>query len=625
MRKERLLGITSFIIVTVIALSVTFVLAEGQGGQPPLVDITSPIEGATINGTILVEGTASVADENQTLQWVEVKIDDGSWLTATGTTSWNYSWDTTLVPDGEHTIAARSYDGVNYSDVAQRTVTVDNVNVSLAVTLDGPLGQQNWYTGNVSVTITAVENASYLDYINYSINGGPWYTYDGVFNLTTDGIHVISYYAVDTSGAQGETDTRQVKIDATPPTIECHLDPETPGGRNGWYVGPVEITLDAADTPSGVNQTEYWDVSSGIWTDYTGLFQLSDEGNHTFMFRATDVAGHTTTGTRQIKIDHTAPAVQVLTPTVEYVKGTVIVTWNATDQVDGNLSGAINISLVQDDTVIPVASNLSNTGTYTWNTNPFTGGVYRLQVNATDDAGNTGSNTSREFTLDNTPPTIVFEQPKEGQILGGEGELDVVWNATDNIDENLDDTIWILYREAGEDTWSIINESWISDEFPLSNEGNILIDVSTWDNGQYQLRINATDDAGNTGWATSSNFTIDTTNPDVSLLTPEPDYLYINLLGREIIPPIPIGILPLPFNTVVVGQMTVEAVASDAVSDIERIEFYVNDVLRYTGTSTTWTWNEQSYGGTYTLKVIAYDTAGNQDEATLTDVVYINI
>ncbi len=627
MRKERLLGIISLIIVTAIALSVSLVMANGLGGQPPTVTMTAPVEGATVDGALLVQGNASDADGNETLQRVEVRIGDGVWRTATGTTSWNYSWDTATVQDGSHTIEARSYDGGNYSAVALRNVTVDNVNIVLAVSFNGTLGQQGWYTSNVSVTITAVDNVTHYNYTNYSVDGGPWQVYNGSFNLTADGVHTVSYYAVDHNGTEGEIHARQVKIDTTPPSIDCILDPASPGGRNGWYVGPVEVTLDANDTHAGVNRTEYRSVASGIWKDYTGLFQLSEEGNHTFMFRATDRAGHTTTGTRQIRIDHTAPAVDVLAPVAEYVTGTVAVSWNATDAVDTNLSGAVNLSLVSDDNVtIPVASSLNNTGAYTWNTNLFAAGVYRMQVNVTDDAGNIGSNTSGQFTLDNTPPVIVIEQPKQGQILGGEG-LEVIWNASDNIDEDLDGTIWISYREADEDTWHVVNESWIEgDGFPLLNTGSQHIDVSTWDNGQYQLRLNATDNAGNTGVAISSNFTIDTTKPDVSLVTPEPDYLYINLLGREIIPPIPIGLLPLPsVNTVIVGQMTVEADASDAVSGIEKIEFWVNGQLRQPGTSETWTWNEQSYGGTYTLTVKVYDTAGNHDEATLTNIRYFNI
>jgi hypothetical protein len=635
MRKERLLGIISFIIVTAIALSVTLVMASGLRAQPPAVTITSPQEGATVSGTIMVQGNASDPDGNGTLHRVEIRIDNGTWRYADGNTSWTYTWDTTTVQDGEHSIAARSYDGTSYSPVVSRNVTVDNVNVELAVTCNGTLGEQHWYVSNVSVTITPVANTSSYNHTMYSIDGGPWQVYNESFNLTADGVHILTYYAVTADDVQGEPHTCPVKIDTTRPSITCHLIPATPGGDNGWYTGPVEVTLDAVDNQSGINRTEYRDVTGNIWTDYAGLFQISAQGNHTFMFRATDAAGHTTTGSRQIRIDHTPPAVEVLAPATEYVKGTVTVSWNASDQVDGNLSRDISIHLVREDnTSLTLETNLSDTGTYTWNTRPVTAGVYRLRVNATDDAGNTGANVSGWFTLDNLPPAIVIDQPSQGQVLGGEGRLDVVWNATDNIDNTLD-TIWISYREADGETWHNVNMS-----FPLDNTGETSIDISTWDNGKYRLRLNATDDAGNTGWAISSNFTIDTTDPDVSLVRPRADYLYINLLDREIIPPIPIAFVPQPFTditTIVIGRMTVEVDATDAFSDIDRVEFYSDDMgsgsnnednwrWRYKDTTTpyAWTWNERSFGQ-YRVRVIAYDAAGNTDEARMTNILYINV
>ncbi|MDD3492258.1 MAG: Ig-like domain-containing protein [Candidatus Thermoplasmatota archaeon] len=93
--------------------------------DPPTVDITAPVNGATVSGTVTVQGTA--ADTDGTVQSVEVRIDGGSWMTATGTTSWTYSWDTTGVTDGGHTVSARSYDGTDYSALDSVTVTVDNV------------------------------------------------------------------------------------------------------------------------------------------------------------------------------------------------------------------------------------------------------------------------------------------------------------------------------------------------------------------------------------------------------------------------------------------------------------------------------------------------------------------
>jgi len=93
--------------------------------QPPTVSITSPANGTTASGTISIAGTAS--DTDGTVQSVQIKIDSGAWIEATGTTSWNYSWDTTTVANGSHTIYARAYDGTDYSSIDSVTVNVNNI------------------------------------------------------------------------------------------------------------------------------------------------------------------------------------------------------------------------------------------------------------------------------------------------------------------------------------------------------------------------------------------------------------------------------------------------------------------------------------------------------------------
>jgi len=92
--------------------------------QLPVCAISSPSSGATISGTIEINGTASDADG--TVLKVEIKIDDDDWTQVNGTTSWSFIWNTTAVPNGEHTIYVRSYDGMNYSSKESVSVTVTN-------------------------------------------------------------------------------------------------------------------------------------------------------------------------------------------------------------------------------------------------------------------------------------------------------------------------------------------------------------------------------------------------------------------------------------------------------------------------------------------------------------------
>ena len=107
--------------------------------NPPTVDILFPEEGNVVNGTVSVEGTANDTDDS--IKKVEVRIDDGGWNMATGTSSWNYPWHTVLLEmdEGLHRIQARSYNGVSYA-YDEVNVTLDNLRPHLIVDLSGGIG-----------------------------------------------------------------------------------------------------------------------------------------------------------------------------------------------------------------------------------------------------------------------------------------------------------------------------------------------------------------------------------------------------------------------------------------------------------------------------------------------------
>jgi cyclophilin family peptidyl-prolyl cis-trans isomerase len=77
-----------------------------------------------VSDTITISGLAFDMDGD--VEKVEIKIDDGSWKPANGSTNWNYELDTTKLSDGEHTIKVRVYDGEFYSDESSIKINVDN-------------------------------------------------------------------------------------------------------------------------------------------------------------------------------------------------------------------------------------------------------------------------------------------------------------------------------------------------------------------------------------------------------------------------------------------------------------------------------------------------------------------
>src|SRR5262249_49676683 len=67
-----------------------------------------------------------------------------------------------------------------------------------------------------------------------------------------------------------------------------------PQGSNGWYTGPVQVTLTATDPdgPADVAATYYSVDFSGVQT-YAGPFSVSGDGYHAVQFWSVDQAGNT--------------------------------------------------------------------------------------------------------------------------------------------------------------------------------------------------------------------------------------------------------------------------------------------------------------------------------------------
>jgi chitodextrinase len=90
----------------------------------PNVTISTPVNGATIAGTVNVSGTSS---DNTAVSKVELSIDNAGFMPVSGTTSWSYGLNTSLFSDGTHTIRAKATDSVGNQTISSTvSVTVKN-------------------------------------------------------------------------------------------------------------------------------------------------------------------------------------------------------------------------------------------------------------------------------------------------------------------------------------------------------------------------------------------------------------------------------------------------------------------------------------------------------------------
>lgn len=91
--------------------------------QAPNVTIAAPASGSTVSGSLTISGTAS---DDAGVAKVDVRVDAGAYILATGTTSWTATLNTSSVSDGAHTLTARATDAAGLTKTTSISVTVSN-------------------------------------------------------------------------------------------------------------------------------------------------------------------------------------------------------------------------------------------------------------------------------------------------------------------------------------------------------------------------------------------------------------------------------------------------------------------------------------------------------------------
>lgn len=182
--------------------SVTLIVDNG-GNVPPIVNIISPISG-TVSGNITIRGTAHDLDGDETIESIQVKIDD-EWEYTDGTIDWSFRWDTTTLDDGNYTIFVRAFDGIDYSMIKSVTIYVDNPHKPiLTITTEIP----DVVSGTIAIEGSASDVDGEITKIEIQIDGGEWKEVEGTkdwsYKLDTtklsDGEHTIKVRVYDDEG-----------------------------------------------------------------------------------------------------------------------------------------------------------------------------------------------------------------------------------------------------------------------------------------------------------------------------------------------------------------------------------------------------------------------------------------
>jgi PKD repeat protein len=192
----------------------------------------------------------------------------------------------------------------------------------------------------------------------------------------------------------------QFPDDAKAPVTTHALNPAQPNGLEGWYAGPVRVTLTGTDEQggSGVEQMMYR-VDGGTPQAYGGPFDFATDGAHTLEYRSVDGAGNAEQYKAvALKVDTAAPDTTATTSPARPL-GT-----------DGWYDSAVKLTLSpRDGAGSGAAATEYRLGDGDWQ--PYgepvmleESRVYDVEYRSTDVAGNDEAVNSLRIKVDGTAP-----------------------------------------------------------------------------------------------------------------------------------------------------------------------------------------------------------------------------
>jgi len=142
-------------------------LALSTGGNtdatPPTVNFSAPPDGATVSGTVSVQVTAS---DDVGVESVSLSV-EGTLLGTDTASPYTFSWDTTQVTNGSHTLKATAKDMAGNTATAQITVSVSNAtpsnsgdNTPPTISIISPADGTTVGSKVVSVLVNATDNVA---------------------------------------------------------------------------------------------------------------------------------------------------------------------------------------------------------------------------------------------------------------------------------------------------------------------------------------------------------------------------------------------------------------------------------------------------------------------------------
>src|SRR5262249_23355400 len=270
---------------------------------PPQVGVTAPAGGSTVFGPVSVQATAS---DNVAVAAVTLQIDGVSQGAPQTTAPFGFTWDSTTVANGNHTIGALAADSAGNTSTASVSVTVSNqpdttppAISSVTVFAIAPTSASiSWTTDERATSATDYgETTSYgASVSNGTLTTAHTMTLSGLTSATTYHFRASSADAAGNASSSADGTFTTTTADTTPPSVAV----TAPAG-GASVSGSVTVSASAADNTAvagvqflldGANLNG--EVTAAPYTTSWTTTAVAN-GAHTLTARARDAAGNLTT------------------------------------------------------------------------------------------------------------------------------------------------------------------------------------------------------------------------------------------------------------------------------------------------------------------------------------------
>lgn len=415
------------------------VMVNAVGGtMPPVVQITSPINGATFTDPTNVMVSATASSPSGTITNVEFL--DGVTPIGEATVA-PYSVILTNLAPGAHQLTAKATDNHGGSTVSPPVgiqVNAATVGAAPVVQITSPAsGAVFTAPTNVTISVTAssaggtVTNVQFLDGTTVlgNVRTAP-YTF--VVTNISAGAHQLTAKATDNVGTSTVSSVVNIQVNSTTSSNLAPVVQITSPASGAVYRTPTNVTISAtASSPSGtITNVAFLDgtaVLGNVRTaPYTFTITNIAAGAHQLTAKATDNHGASTVSTPvNIQVGSTTmsnqpPAVQIVSP----LNGAVFtaptnVTISATASApNGSVS---NVEFLDGTTPLGTLTNAP----YTLTVTNIAGGSHQLIARVTDNLGVTIASVPVTIQvmsitispITNVAPVVTLTQPGNGAVF----------------------------------------------------------------------------------------------------------------------------------------------------------------------------------------------------------------